>query len=117
MRLRVQKQIELPVFVQGSSCDYAVSSNNCSLWDKSSADSYFDNDNDDPTFEQNLHPDELDVTIAHGVVWFWLFDKWQSVPNEQWAWIYLVVADDDGVRYRLWVPRARFITYPLLIIL
>ena len=123
MSLRVQKQIKLPSFVQGSSSDNTVSSDgvaschehsdNCSSYDESSADSsYFDDDSHDLSFEESFHPDEIDVTIAHGIVWFWLFDKWQSVSNEQWAWMYLVAADDDGVPYRLWAPRVCFITFP-----
>ena len=120
MSLRVQKQIKLPSFVQGSSSDNAVSSDdvsscdeysdNCSSYDESSDNaSYLDDDNDNPSFQESLHPYELDGTIAYGVVWFRLFGKWQSVPNEQWAWRYLVAVDDNGVLCRVWAPRACFI--------
>ena len=38
---------------------------------------------------------DLDVAITNDIVWFWSFGKWQSASNEQWAWKYLTVVEDN----------------------
>ena len=94
--------MEPPVQSSGFSTIVQAPSFDNSSYDDPALDRFSCDDGSDDGSDKIYHPDGLDVKVMHGVVWFWLLEKWQSIPNEQWAWKLIILMDAYGVRHQRW---------------
>lgn len=67
-----------------------------------------------PSMKSGRYPG-FGVEIEDGVVWFWLLERWQNLPNELWAWKYMTIWTAGHYYWgcNIWVPSVSI--FPLLL--